>query len=199
MLIQRKYFFDSVRSSLFGGSLNQSQVDGLNTLLDYAEEIGIDDRHLAYLLATAAHETAWTMQPIKEYGEGKGKPYGEPAGPYNQRYYGRGYVQLTWFDNYQKQDDKLKLKGELVKNPDLALDPEIARQILFHGCLDGDFTGICLGDHIICADPATDVTDYFEARTVVNGHDRATDIKNYAIKFANGITHAARPESRLEP
>src|SRR5215471_2533387 len=99
-MIQRKFFFDSVRGSLFAGSMTQSQVDGMNMILDRAEQSGVDDRHLAYILATTFHETAQTMQPIAEYGKGKGKKYGVPAGPYNQVYYGRGFVQLTWYDNY---------------------------------------------------------------------------------------------------
>ncbi|PWT78221.1 MAG: hypothetical protein C5B60_01535 [Chloroflexi bacterium] len=188
MRIQRKYFFDSVRSSLFGGAISQSQVDGLNTLLDYAEIHGVDDRQLAYVLATAYHETAFTMQPVKEYGSQsylQSKPY--------YPWVGRGYVQLTWENNYQYQDDKLKLNGALMKNPDLALDPEIAREILFEGMKDGDFTKQCLDDHIICKNPETDETDFYNARQIVNALDRATDIKNYAIKFASAITHAARP------
>ena len=190
-MIQRKYFFDSVRSSLFAGSLNQGQVDGLNALLDYAEGSGTDDRHLAYILATTFHETAQTMAPIAEYGKGKGKSYGVPAGPYGQTYYGRGYVQLTWYDNYVKQDKKLGLGGELVKNADLALDPTIALQILFGGMADGDFTGVGLPKYIPCVDPTSDATDFYNARKIVNGLDCATMIQGYAQKFANALTHAA--------
>ena len=192
MKIQRKYFFDSVRDALFGGSLGQSQVDGLSLILDYADHHGIDDRQLAYVLATIKWETAHTMQPIEEYGKGKGKPYGEPAGPYGKVYFGRGLVQITWLSNYTKQDQKLELKGELVKHPELALDWEIALPICFGGCRDGDFTGVCLGDHIVCSNPETDTTDFFEARTVVNGHDHASDIAKLATKFASAITHAER-------
>lgn len=192
MKIQRKFFFDTVRGSLFGGALSQTQVDGLNTLLDYAELHGVDDRQLAYVLATAGHETGWTMQPIAEWGKGQGHDYGKPDPETGQAYYGRGYVQLTWKSNYEKQDKKLGLKGELVKNADLALDPEIAKKVLFGGMADGDFTGQCLDDHIICVNPITDDTDFYNARKIVNALDRASDIKNYANKFAAAITHAAR-------
>jgi putative chitinase len=188
-MIQRKYFFDSVRGSLFAGSLNQSQVDGLNALLDYAESNLVDDRHLAYVLATTFHETAQTMQPIAEYGKGKGKSYGNPAGPYGQCYYGRGYVQLTWYDNYVKQDKKLGLNNELVKNADLALDPTIAMQVLFSGMNDGDFTGVGLPKYITCKNVETDTTDFYNARKIVNGLDCAQQIQGYAQKFANAITH----------
>lgn len=191
MTIQRKYFFDSVRSSLFAGSLTQSQVDGMNAILDYAAGSGTDDRHLAYILATSFHETAQKMQPIREYGQGKGKKYGVADPATGQTYYGRGHVQLTWKENYQKQDQKLGLGGELVKNADLALDPTISLQILFGGMTDGDFTGVGLPKYITCTDVETDTTDFYNARKIVNGLDCATLIQGYAQKFANAITHAA--------
>jgi putative chitinase len=189
-MIQRKYFFDSVRDSLFAGDLSQDQVDGLNAILDYADEEGTDDRHLAYVLATTFHETAQTMQPIAEYGKGQGKSYGVPDPQTGQTYYGRGYVQLTWKDNYQKQDDKLGLGGQLVKDADLAMDPKVALQVLFGGMHDGDFTGVGLPDFITCEDPTSDTTDFHNARKIVNGLDCAEQIQGYAQKFANAITHA---------
>ncbi len=191
MPLQRKYFFDSVRGSLFGGSLTQTQVDGLVALLDYAERNRVDDRHLAYILATTFHETAQTMAPIAEYGHGKGKPYGVPDPTTGQTYYGRGYVQLTWLDNYQKQDTKLGLGGSLVRQADLALDPEIALQILFGGMYDGDFTGVGLLQFLPCTDPASDPTDFYNARKIVNGLDCATEIRGYAVAFANALVHVA--------
>src|SRR5215471_16429867 len=101
-MIQRKYFFDAMRASLFG-SYTQSQVDGLNVFLDWhdnnmppiPERYHLDDRSFAYVLATTYHETGATFQPIKEWGSEsylKSQPY--------YPYYGRGYVQLTWEANY---------------------------------------------------------------------------------------------------
>jgi len=188
-MIQRKYFFDSVRGSLFSGSLSQSQVDGLNALLDYAETAQVDDRHLAYVLATTFHETAQTMQPIAEYGKGSGKSYGKPDPETGETYYGRGYVQLTWKENYEKQDKKLGLNGTLVANADLALQPEYATAILFEGMADGDFTGVGLLKYITCDDPMVDTTDFYNARKIVNGLDCASMIQGYAQLFANAITH----------
>jgi hypothetical protein len=188
-MIQRKYFFDSVRGSLFSGSLKQSQVDGLNNLLDYAEQHQVDDRHLAYVLATTYHETAQTMEPIAEYGKGQGKSYGKPDPVTGETYYGRGYVQLTWKENYEKQDVKLGLGGTLVANADLALQPEYAMPILFEGMADGDFTGVGLPKYITCEDPEIDTTDFYNARKIVNGLDCASMIQGYAQLFANAITH----------
>jgi putative chitinase len=194
-MIHRSYFFDSVRAYLAANqSLTQDQVNGLTALLDYYDTVGIegtgdyDDRYFAYILATMWHETAFTCQPIAEYGKGAGTPYGQPAGPYNQVYYGRGFVQLTWYDNYLAQDTKLGLNSELVTTPDLALDPDIATQILFAGMRDGDFTGKQLSDYF------TDtVTDWYNARRIVNATDQATTIAGYAEKFLNALAHTFPP------
>jgi hypothetical protein len=187
-MIHRPYFFDSVRESLFGGSLADDQVQGLTVFLDWYDKEGmtegVDDRKLAYMLATAYHETAQTMQPIAEYGKGEGYDYGEPDPETGQTYYGRGYVQLTWKDNYQKQDDKLELHGLLVSKADMAMHSEIAQQVICYGMLDGDFTGKKLSQFLTEAE-----TNFYDARTIVNGHDRADDIAGYATKFANAITH----------
>jgi putative chitinase len=184
-MIHRKYFFDNVRFYIFK-SLNQGQVDGLNRYLDYYDDDNpripdkhhLDDRTFAYVLATVFWETAQTMQPVKEYGSErylKGKPY--------YPWYGRGDVQLTWEENYKRQDAKLGMQGSLVKNPDLALRPDISLKICILGMLDGDFTGKCLADFF-----TDSMTDWYDARTIVNGHDRAGEIADYAEKFSNAIT-----------
>jgi len=191
MAIHRTYFFDNIRYYLFG-SFTQSQVDGLNIFLDYydlnnppiPDVYHLDDRMLAYVLATTFHETARTMQPIAEYGKGQGHAYGQPAGPYGQRYYGRGYVQLTWYDNYKRQDAKLHLQDTLVNNADRALEPDIALEVIIGGMVDGDFTGKKLSQFFTEED-----TNWYDARTVVNGHDQASTIATYAEKFLNAISH----------
>ena len=43
------------------------------------------------------------MQPIEEYGKGKGRPYGIKDRETGETYFGRGYVQLTWRENYARQ------------------------------------------------------------------------------------------------
>ncbi len=187
MTIHRDYFYDAVRHYLSAGSLTQDQVDGCNLLLDWYDHENpplpdknhLDDRMLAYCLATAWHETAFTMQPVTEYGSEsylKSKPY--------YPWYGRGYVQLTWDYNYQKQDDKLRLHGGLMQDPDLALDPTLATTILLLGMSDGDFTGKKLADYF-----TSDLTDWYNARRIVNGTDKASDIAKYAEAFCNAITH----------
>ncbi|MFA6089820.1 MAG: peptidoglycan-binding protein, partial [Candidatus Woesearchaeota archaeon] len=46
------------------------------------------------------------------------------------KFKGRGFVQLTGRANYTKYSKSLGLDTQLVKNPDLANDPEIAAKIL---------------------------------------------------------------------
>jgi hypothetical protein len=70
MMINRKFFFDHSKVKLFSGVLKQTQVDGLNYILDVWEKDHSkwDDRWLAYALGTTHLETGATMQPINERG-----------------------------------------------------------------------------------------------------------------------------------
>lgn len=46
------------------------------------------------------------------------------------KYRGRGYNQLTWFDNYKIYGDLIKV--DLINNPNKANEPETAAKILFY-------------------------------------------------------------------
>jgi hypothetical protein len=192
-MIHRKWFFDVVRKSLFGGALTQHQVDGLNALLERADAEDLDYRQVAYVLATTFHETAQTMQPIAEYGKGKGQAYGQPAGPYNQCYYGRGFVQLTWYDNYQTMQracgaDPAWAGKNIIERADDALDCAVATDIIFYGMLKGSFTGKKLADYITAS-----ATDWYSARKIVNGLDQASKIEDYAYEFHSALTYTPAP------
>ncbi len=183
-MINRSFFFDQVRKTLFDGKLKQSQVEGLAAILDgwekgYAKK---DDRWLAYMLATAHHETDRTMQPIREYGRGKGRPYGVPDPATGQTYYGRGYVQLTWKDNYAAM---AKFCGaDLVKDADLALRPDYAAIVMFEGMTRGSFTGKKLANYF---DGATE--DWVNARRIINGLDKANAIAAYGKAYYAAISY----------
>ncbi|MGQ3663301.1 peptidoglycan-binding protein [Citrobacter braakii] len=143
---------------------------------------------LAYVLATTYHETAATMKPIAEYGHGKGRPYGKPDPETGQTYYGRGYVQLTWRDNYQRaQDvvinlDTMAYDVPLVMQPDLAMLPVYAAQIAINGMVNGWFTGKKLGDYL-----TANKTDYVNARRIINGTDKAEVIADRARDAESAI------------
>lgn len=189
-------FFDAVRSSLFGGTLSQPQVDGINAVLAAWNRSGDgDDRKLAYLLATTFHETARTMQPIHERGAKSyfdkyepGTKIGKSLGNTNigdgYRFRGRGFVQLTGRFNYRNAG--LKMDVDLLSNPDRALEPTIAGMALVRGSLEAWYTGKKLGDYINASQ-----TDYINARRVINGTDKATLIAGYAVQFEHALALAA--------
>jgi putative chitinase len=172
--MNREAFFNSVRSDF--GKLKQPQVDGFNVLLD--AWAGRDPRFTAYALATAWHETAKTMQPIREYGKGKGKKYGVPVN--GQVYYGRGYVQLTWHENYAKA--KSKLGVDFVGKPDLVMQPKHAAAIMVRGMTEGWFTGKKLSTYF---NKTKD--DPVQARKIINGLDKAELIADYHRKFLAAV------------
>ncbi len=133
-----------------------------------------DKRWISYVLATTRHECAGKWLPIEEFGKGVGKDYGWPIN--GKSYYGRGYVQLTWLNNYQTMGNHIGV--DLANNPDLALVPDIAYRIMSYGMVKGSFTGVGLSRFINASG-----CDYFNARKIVNSLDQATTIKAYAELF----------------
>ena len=75
------------------------------------------------------------MWPIEEYGKGAGKSYGQPDPDTGETYYGRGFVQLTWRENYAKASKILSLYDtrDLEWHAWMALDSLIATRVLFAG------------------------------------------------------------------
>lgn len=180
-----KPFFVALRP-LFGGRFSQSQVDGLNELLEATNGLTIQQR--AYLFATTFHETSSTMQPIYERGsvryfdkyEGRDALGNDNPGD-GFRFRGRGYVQLTGRRNYALASRRLK--RDFVKSPDLALRPDLAARILVRGCVEGWFTGKTLHQYL----PPNKAPNYVHARRVVNGNDRARTIARHARQFENAL------------
>lgn len=83
---------------------------------------------LAYALATIEHETAGTFEPIEEYGGRKSaRRLGYEGGT---NYFGRGFIQLTHLRNYQKMGKRVGLGEKLVRQPELALKPDVSAKIL---------------------------------------------------------------------
>jgi putative chitinase len=190
MKFDHEQFFNGYRSAF--GSLTQSKVDGIESLLTALEsDPDVDDeRWAAYMFATVKHECADTWEPIEEYGKGAGHKYGQPVQvtgsdgqTYTCKYYGRGYVQLTWDYNYKKMSAALGMGDALVIHPEQVLQPDIAYKIMSYGMRNGSFTGKKLGDYI-----HDSVCDYKNARRIINALDKADLIKGYAQKLESCFT-----------
>lgn len=140
-------------------------------IIDACKAAGVLRNQCAYVLATAYHETAHTMKPVREYG---GEKYLKSKKYYP--YVGMGYVQLTWLANYQKAGKKLGV--DFVKNPRLLLQPKHAAPILVTGMVEGWFTGKKLADYITLSK-----SDFTGARKIINGTDKARLIADIAIRY----------------
>jgi putative chitinase len=184
LAFNRENFFSGYRKKY--GALNQTQVNGLDALITGIEkDASVSDvRWAAYMLATVKHECADRYQPLEEFGKGKGRKYGSPVKlviegkTYNNVYFGRGYVQLTWDFNYKNLGAALGLGTQLLTNPALALDPAIAYSIMSYGMRNGTFTGKKLADTI-----SGSKCDYRNSRKIINGLDKADLIAGYAVAF----------------
>lgn len=203
-MINQKFFFDQCRQTLFTGKLSQGQVGGLTFILNVWETAHAkkDDRWLAYALGTAYHETAFTMQPIRERG---GRDYFtrmyDPNSALPNRaklatsmgalpgdgpvFFGRGYVQLTWRSNYAKMGKAfgVDLTADAAA-ADRVLQPELAAKIMFKGMEEGMFTGKKFADFFNAG-----TEDWKNARKIINGLDCAENIAMYAKKFYSAISH----------
>lgn len=164
--------------------LGSVQRDSVEQILRAFREYGDGDyRKLVYILATAWHESK--LKPVRERRAGSSQTWLRqlqdrywPSG-----YYGRGFVQLTWKSNYQKMSGFLGI--DLVGSPDLALEPRYAADILVYGMINGEFTRRALSRYINLVQ-----TDYYNARRVVNGTDRAGLIRDYAVLLQAQIRKA---------
>lgn len=190
-------FYNSLRTAF--GPLSQNQVDGIERLLKASE--GMPLRHRAYILATAWHETGpedsplhmtprreiWGPTDAQRRYEGRADLGNTVMGD-GKRYMGRGYVQITGRRNYERASS---LTGkDLVSNPDLALDADIAAMIMVDGMRRGWFTGKRLADF----------DSYANMRRVVNGTDCADLIAGYAEKFEAALRQLPAATGKpLEP
>ena len=159
--IDRAYFFDEYQKRFT--KLTYTQKNALENIFTGIEEYCENDKSyvcslkkIAYMLATAKHETGHTFEPITERGN---RSYFNKYDPVltntperrkraiementqqgdGFKYRGRGYVQLTWKKNYRKSGEYLK--KDLVNNPELALDQKNATKIMIYGMETGMFT-----------------------------------------------------------
>jgi putative chitinase len=219
MPFDHQIYFDSVRDSLFSGGMSVEQVDGQEQILGTWEKYTDvqDMRWLAYMLATAYHETSTEMQPIEEYGHGAGMEYGVPDPETGQTYYGRGFVQLTWRDNYARSDEEIASifhvdttgSNSSEWHATLQLDPVRAMLTMYIGMYQGWFRGDSKGKQTLERYFNDATEDPYTAREIINGDKSSTPswsngvsignlIKGYYEKFLTAL-HDARIEPKPSP
>lgn len=190
--MNRATFYQALRRSGIDGfkTLSQSQVNGIEGILNAFTLVG--DRRvktLAYGLATARREVGAGMVPVREgfkktdaearaYVKKQGYKYAKVVN--GQVYYGRGIVQLTHDYNYEKEG--------ILNDPDRALEPIFAAQLLFKGIMDGRWNG--QGKGLIHYLPDGGPDDLKNARRTVNITDHWSEIANWYHKFVLALVEA---------
>ncbi len=178
-VFDRKKFFEGYRIRF--GPLTQDLVDAFEVLLSQIEQDNrfpgseTDRRKLAYCLATFKWETAHTMKPIDENG-----------GP---KYFNGRYGPQTKVGKMLGNTRDGTLTGvDLLSDPDRAKDPAVAYEIAIQGMIDGWFTTRKLAQFIKDGEPP----DYENARTIINGHDKASNIADIARRFNEVLVSAVQ-------
>ncbi|MFM9975274.1 MAG: glycoside hydrolase family 19 protein [Beijerinckiaceae bacterium] len=208
-MIDRPDFFAKIRRILFNGKLGVRQMQGISVILDRWESgaQSQDKRQLAYVLATVHHETARTFRPIHEIGgvEYLRRNYDitgdrprlarangnlEPGD--GVRYAGRGFVQLTWKNNYRRVGEKLGI--DLIAKPERAMELPVATEILVRGMHEGWFTGKALADFFNATD-----ADWINARRIINGVDMARTIARYAMAYHTALKNEVSVATTAQP
>jgi putative chitinase len=201
--INRKIFFDHLRGQpMFKAGLQSTAVHGIEAILNEWEKRKLTDlRWLAYMLATTLGECGRNMLPVREGFKKtdaesrayvKSKNYKYAVEKNGHIYYGRGNVQLTWETNYVTMGSILGL--DLVHNPDLVLRPDIAAAVMFEGMIRGSFTGKKLSHYF-----GPGVSDWDNARRIINGTDRMHEIGSYGKQFYASLLVATAFDAPSEP
>ena len=184
-MYNRELFFHKYHN--YFGSINQSQVDGLEFLLSKFDNENFSAEQVAYMLSTVKHETAHTFQPIEERGGYNyfryliGKLWIRTLAEAN-KYKGRGFIQATGRTNYEKYS--LILGIDFITNPELMKERENSYKVMIYGFINGTFTGKKITDYI-----NENECDFYNARRCINGTDKAVLISGYADKIYNCLKY----------
>lgn len=195
--MNRPAFYDSLRPHI---GVTQSFVFGCEKLLDYIEAHPMNTNIAAANFATAYWESGKTMAPVKE-----AYWLSESWRRQNLRYYpwyGRGLVQTTWKENYEKVGVLLGLgKTYFTDSPDRLLKWRHAVPALFKATEVGLYTGKAWSDYIddIDESDAEDLREFVASRRVVNGTDRAEEIGQLALHFEHALRAAGYDNGASAP
>lgn len=216
--MDRAKFFAAVRTSIFGGKLSQTQVNGMEAILDACDALGVsDNRMVAYILATPMIETGGSFVPIVEnlnysaagllqtfpkyFTPAQAQTYARQP----QRIANRAYANRMgngdeasgsgWkfrgrgFSQCTGHDNYAKFSKLL--NVDLVGNPDLAMSddIAAKIIVIGMRDGVFTG-HKLSNYFEPDSSDWVGARYIVNGQDKAQQIANYAKSFWSALKAA---------
>lgn len=156
-------------------------------ILEACKRYGLLRNQAAFILATAYHETAHTMKPVREYG---GEKYLRSKKYYP--YVGMGYTQVTWLRNYEKV--KKETGVDVVADPNRLLDPDVAVVALIKGAMEGWWTGKKLPEYVHLKK-----SDYYNSRRVINGLDKAQLIAGYCKAYEEDLKAVGYDEEVVPP
>lgn len=215
--MNRTTFLAYARRAPFGGRLTQSQKDGMIAILDEwdrRQSTGkvIDNRWLAYMLATTFHETGATMQPVTEnltYSSERlvevwpsrfptiasAKPFARNPRKLANKVYGGRLGNTAPDDGWLYRGRGLpQITGKanydkfgIAKTPEKAVEMATAIRILFDGMIKGLFTGRKLADYFNQVD-----NDPVGARAIIST-DKAKLIAGYYRSFLDALEVARSP------
>ena len=208
-------FYDHVRSSVFGGKIQQSQVDGIEAIFTAWHKHGDGDhRKLAYCLATAKWETGHDFKPKSENlnytsaqriravwptrfsSNSAAQPYvRNPSGLANKVYGGRlgNHKSNDGWDYRGRGLVQITGRANYIKmgdrlGIDLVGNPDRGKELPTAAdvLMIGMYEGIFTGKKL--SDYiSNDHKDYFNARRIVNRTDKANEIANIAQGFEKGL------------
>jgi LysM repeat protein len=144
---------------------------------------------LAYALATAQHEAGMVPKGEIRANPQKQARLAKLQNNYEGgwQFHGRGLIQLTHKSNYAAMDKRLGLGGQLVNNPELANNPDIAARILAAFMKD---RGV--------ADYA-ERGDFIRARGPINGTDKASQIAQTAKGYVAKAKQIIQTPQQVKP
>lgn len=171
---------DRLISSLPDSGMRRFAASSIPLILQECQRDSVVDlAQIAYILATARHESRlgqWMLEFASGTAYEGRADLGNTQPGDGVRYKGRGFVQITGRLNYTRWSDRSGL--DLLGNPPLTEEYNIAAIILVLGMRDGSFTGHKMDDYL-----SGDRQDFYNARRIVNGLDKADLIAGYARDF----------------
>ena len=212
MPMNREFFFDEVREHLFSGVLKQSQVNGMEAILDEWDEnhADKDDRWLACMLATAYHETGRAMAPVEEnlnysaarlrvvfpsrFTAAQATNYAGQRERIANRVYGDrlGNGPEASGDGWRYRGRGLvQITGKanyakfgIEDNPDEAMNDVRTVQIMFEGMMNGLFTGKKLSSYF-----SHTKEDWKNAREIILAGNLEEQVGRYGQAFYRAISY----------